>query len=87
MEQLEKRDCGPAIALPFWAAWEAVARPVQFALGANHAKAIDVLLPQTWLEITLRAALSASAGVWEEIVFRGYLQKQFQAFTGSIALP
>jgi len=75
-----------AIALPFWVVWEAIARLVQSALGANHAKAIDVLLPQTWLEITLWLALSASAGVCEEIVFRGYLQKQLQAFTGSIAL-
>jgi len=31
-------------------------------------------------------ALSASAGVCEEIVYCGYLQKQFQAITGSIAL-
>jgi membrane protease YdiL (CAAX protease family) len=28
--------------------------------------------------------LSISAGIGEEIVFRGYLQKQFQAATGSI---
>ena len=75
-----------AVALPFWALWEATARMVQFALGANHAKAIDVLLPQTWLESTLWVALSASAGVCEEIVFRGYLQRQFQAFTRSVAL-
>jgi CAAX protease family protein len=31
-------------------------------------------------------ALSASAGVCEEIVFRGYFQKQFHAFTGNVAL-
>lgn len=75
-----------AIALPFWVVWEATARLVQFGLGANHAKTVDVLLPKTWLEIMLWLALSASAGVCEEIVFRGYLQKQVQAFTGSLAL-
>jgi len=75
-----------AIALPFWVLWEATARLVQFALGESHAKAIQVLLPQSWLEIVLWLALSASAGICEEIVFRGYFQKQFQALTGSIAL-
>jgi CAAX protease family protein len=75
-----------AIAFPFWVLWEATARLVQFALGESHAKGIQVLLPQGWLEIGLWVALSASAGVCEEIVFRGYFQKQFQALTGSIAL-
>jgi membrane protease YdiL (CAAX protease family) len=75
-----------AIALPFWILWEATARLVPFALGQSHAKTIQLLLPQTWLEIVLWIALSASAGVCEEIVFRGYLQKQFQAITGSIVL-
>lgn len=74
------------IALPFWILWEATARLVQFALGESHAKTVQGLLPQTWLEIVLWMALSASAGVCEEIVFRGYFQKQFQAITGSIAL-
>ena len=75
-----------AIALPCWILWEATARLVQSALGESHAKTIQSLLPQTWLEIVLWIALSASAGVCEEIVYRGYLQKQFQAITGSIAL-
>jgi len=74
------------IALPFWILWEATARWVQFGLGENHAKTVQGLLPQTWLEIVLWIALSASAGVCEEIVFRGYFQKQFRAITGSVAL-
>jgi membrane protease YdiL (CAAX protease family) len=74
------------IALPFWILWEASAKLVQFALGETHAKTVQGLLPQTWLEIVLWIALSASAGVCEEIVFRGYFQKQFQAITGSVAL-
>jgi len=74
------------IALPFWILWEATARLVQFGLGENHAKTVQGLLPQTWLEIVLWIALSASAGVCEEIVFRGYFQKQFRAITGSVAL-
>ena len=75
-----------AIALPFWVLWEATARLAQFLLGDNHAKTVQVLLPQSWLEIVLWVALSVSAGVCEEIVFRGYFQKQFQAMTGSLTL-
>ena len=75
-----------AIALPFWILWEATARLVQWGLGESHAKTIQSLLPQTWLEVVLWIVLSASAGVCEEIVFRGYLQRQFQAITGGIGL-
>jgi uncharacterized protein len=75
-----------AIALPFWVLWEGTARLVHLVLGESHAKTVQVLLPQTWLEIVLWLALSASAGVCEEIVFRGYFQKQFHAFTGNVAL-
>jgi CAAX protease family protein len=74
-----------AIAAPFWVLWEETARLVHFALGESHAKTVQVLLPQSWVEIVLWLALSASAGVCEEIVFRGYFQKQFQALTGNIA--
>jgi uncharacterized protein len=75
-----------AIALPFWALWDATARAVHFMLGENHAKSVEVLLPRSWLEIVLWLALSVSAGICEEIVFRGYFQRQFQALTGSTAL-
>lgn len=74
------------VAVPFWFVWEAAARGMQAALGASHAKPIDALLPQGAMEIMLWCVLSMSAGVCEEIVFRGYFQKQFQALTGSIVL-
>ena len=35
------------------------------------------------MEISLWIALSISAGFCEELVFRGYLQRQFAALTGS----
>jgi uncharacterized protein len=75
-----------AIALPFWFVWESTARIVHYVLGPGHAKGIDVLLPQSAIEITLWCVLSASAGFCEEVVFRGYFQKQFQALTGSVAV-
>ncbi|HYM12233.1 MAG TPA: CPBP family intramembrane glutamic endopeptidase [Bryobacterales bacterium] len=74
-----------AIALPFWVVWEATARLVHALLGRSEAKSIDVLLPKGATEVALWFALSASAGVCEEIVFRGYFQKQFRALTGSVA--
>ncbi len=75
-----------AVALPFWVLWEATARLVHFVLGPDQAKSIDVLLPQGLLEVALWLVLSASAGFCEEVVFRGYFQKQFQALTGSAAV-
>lgn len=72
-----------AIAIPFWVVFVVVGTFAQFLMGANHAKKIDILLPQTTLEILLWVGVSVSAGICEEIVYRGYLQKQFQALTGS----
>jgi membrane protease YdiL (CAAX protease family) len=40
-------------------------------------------LPQRALEITLWIGVCVSAGFCEELVFRGYFQKQFEAFTHS----
>ena len=45
---------------------------------------MNALLTQSLIEILLWIALSVSAGICEEIVFRGYFQKQFHALTGSL---
>ncbi|MGH9543954.1 MAG: CPBP family glutamic-type intramembrane protease [Terriglobales bacterium] len=44
---------------------------------------MDFILPHGWAEITLWVALSVTAGICEETVFRGYLQRQFMALTRS----
>jgi membrane protease YdiL (CAAX protease family) len=79
-----------AIALPFWAVWEGVAYGVHYVLDAVNptgtAAVVDSLLPQSPLEISLWIFLCLTAGFCEEIVFRGYLQKQFHALSGSIAI-
>jgi CAAX protease family protein len=75
-----------AIALPFWIVWEATGRLAHRLLGPDQAKSLDVVLPVGVLEIVLWVAVSISAGLCEEVVFRGYLQKQFYALTGSIVL-
>ena len=75
-----------AIALPFCVVWQWTALLVHRLLGANTAKSVDVLLPKTEAEIALWIVVSLTAGFCEEIVFRGYLQKQLQALTGSAAI-
>jgi len=75
-----------AIAVPFWALWEGTAYAVNWLLGPRSGKTVDSLLPQSVLEIVLWIAVSITAGFCEELAFRGYLQKQFHAASGSIAL-
>ena len=74
-----------AIALPFWIVWEGAAYAVATLLGPSSAKSVDSLLPHSLLEILLWTATCATAGICEEIVFRGYLQRQLHALGGSIA--
>jgi uncharacterized protein len=75
-----------AIAAPFWVVWSLTARAVHRFLGPDSAKSIDVLLPETAVEIAVWIAVSLTAGFCEEAVFRGYLQKQLHALTGNAAV-
>lgn len=75
-----------AIALPFWALWEGAAYGVHWLLGPSSAKTVDSLLPQSLLEILLWIGTSITAGICEELAFRGYVQRQFHALTGSVAM-
>ena len=51
------------------------------ALGRN----MDFILPLGGAEITAWLALSVTAGICEEMIFRGYLQRQFMALTKSVS--
>ena len=80
-----------AIALPFWALWEAAAYGIHWlldsrALGAGGAKTVASLLPQSALEILIWIGASITAGICEELAFRGFLQRQLHALTGNIYL-
>jgi membrane protease YdiL (CAAX protease family) len=80
-----------AIALPFWALWEAAAYGVHWlldprVLGAGGAKTVASLLPQSLLEILVWIGASITAGICEELAFRGFLQRQLHALTGNIGL-
>jgi hypothetical protein len=70
------------IVVPFWALWEGTAYGVSRLLGPSTAKTVDSLLPQSLLEVLVWIAASITAGVCEEMVFRGYLQRQLHALTG-----
>jgi uncharacterized protein len=41
-------------------------------------------MPQTWFEMIAWVLLSLTGGFCEEVIFRGYLQRQFSAFTHSL---
>ncbi|HJX84953.1 MAG TPA: CPBP family intramembrane glutamic endopeptidase [Candidatus Angelobacter sp.] len=75
-----------AIALPFWVLWEGAAYGVHWLLGPSNAKSVASLLPESLLEILLWIATSITAGVCEELAFRGYVQRQFHALTGNVAV-
>ena len=42
------------------------------------------MLPQTWFEMVTWVLLSLTGGFCEEVIFRGYLQRQLSAFTHSL---
>jgi membrane protease YdiL (CAAX protease family) len=72
------------IAIPFWLVWEFTAWLVHRAVDRIPTPTAPYHLPTGFTEISLWILLSISAGICEEIVFRGYLQKQFSAASGSV---
>ena len=79
-----------AIAVGYWIVAALVLVAVAYAAGlaspdklAEAQKRINPLKPLGGLESVIWIALSATAGFCEEIMFRGYLQSQLKAWTGS----
>lgn len=62
--------------------WKLVAILASRVMGPSHAASIEAYLPRGLLESSLWVVLSLSAGFCEELVFRGYFQRQFAAWTG-----
>ena len=80
------RDIG--IATGFWIVWILV-----LSIGVSHgsgttatSRAVLFILPHGGAETALWVALSITAGICEEAIFRGYLQRQLTAMTKSIPL-
>ena len=77
-----------AIAAGFWIASAAVLVGLAYAMGMNKPEnlerarnATSFLMPQSRLELFLWPVLTLTAGFCEEVIFRGYLLKQFAALT------
>jgi membrane protease YdiL (CAAX protease family) len=77
------KDLG--VAAIFWIIVVVVVAGLAFLLRFSGAEAAKFLLPKTILEVALWIPLSATAGFCEELIFRGYLQRQFLALTGNAA--
>lgn len=76
------RDLGAAIV--FWITVAGVLLILNATLGTNTGiRGLRGLLPQGPVEMTVWVVLCIIAGFCEEFVFRGYLQRQFLALTGS----
>jgi hypothetical protein len=55
-------------------------------MGPSSAKTVDSLLPQSLLEVLIWIGASITAGVCEEMAFRGYVQRQLHALSGNVGL-
>lgn len=49
-------------------------------------EALQDILPHTLVEQAAFVGLAATAGFCEELIFRGYLQRQFTAWTGNLSI-
>lgn len=80
------RDSGRnvLVALGFWIVALVVLGLLGWALAVNrNLQGIRFLIPGSGLEIACWILLSITAGCCEETIFRGYLQRQFIAWSGN----
>lgn len=78
------RDFG--IAGAFWIVWTLVALGMNLMVRPSHVKPLAFMSPHGPVEIALWVMMSLTAGFCEELVYRGYLQRQIAALTGSASL-
>jgi CAAX protease family protein len=73
------------IAAAFWIVFFAVGELSSFVGRPSHPGSLQFVNPLGAIEVTLWVIMSMTAGFCEELVFRGYFQKQFLALTRSAA--
>jgi uncharacterized protein len=76
------RDLGLGIAFLLIVGF-ALLQALSYLLNPESPKAMTNMMPQTWFEMILWVLMSFTAGFCEEVIFRGYLQRQFSALTRS----
>jgi membrane protease YdiL (CAAX protease family) len=80
-----------AIAAGFWIAVAIILATLAKLMGLaakaeEMRKALDFLAPATARDLALWVVLSVNAGFCEEIIYRGYLQRQFASLARSVPL-
>ena len=78
------KDLG--LAVGFLVVIIALEQTLFFLLHASPDSGLERTMPTTVLELAVYLVLSVTGGFCEELVFRGYLMRQFSAWTGSGAL-
>lgn len=74
------------VAIPFWMVLLSLNALSSRLLGSDSVDSVNSLLPQKLPEILTWIAVSVSAGVCEEVAYRGYLQQQLLAFGGNLSV-
>ena len=74
------------IAAGIWIIWALLSPTIVSVLGESGWGSAQGLLPTGAAEIAAWTALSISAGICEETVFRGYLQRQFSLWSRSVSV-
>jgi membrane protease YdiL (CAAX protease family) len=75
------------VALVFWIVALACLGALRFVLHVNRGvDAVRFVAPQSKVELISWVLLSLTAGFCEETIFRGYLQRQFLAWSGKPTL-
>jgi uncharacterized protein len=71
------------LAAAIWGLWTLILLAWNRWAGPGHAASIQTLLPRGGVETVLWIGVSVSAGICEELAFRGYFQRQFAALAHS----
>jgi membrane protease YdiL (CAAX protease family) len=71
------------LAAAIWGLWTLIQLAWNRWSGPSHAASIQTLLPRGAVETMLWIGVSVSAGICEELAFRGYFQRQFTALARS----
>jgi len=70
-----------ALGAAVWGVWNLIPMAWGRMIGEDHATTVEGFLPTQGIEYLMWLLLSLGAGFCEELVFRGYLMRQFSAWT------